>query len=262
MILDKKITIVFNSRYKKYYEDLGYIFINKRTEIDIFDLQPNSLVKILVKCDLCELEKQMRYQDYQKITKEQTEPYFCSKCVKKMKTKFTLINKYGVDNISKSLEIKERKKETCLNNYLVDNPSKSDFIKQKKCETSLKNCGFKFPTQNREHLYERIKNGVKINKIDELTYQGSYEKDFILKYKDKIKIENGLSIEYYFNNEKKIYHSDFFIPEKNLVVEVKSTYWYNKNLEICKAKEKYSKKKYNYLMILDKNYLDFDKIIQ
>jgi hypothetical protein len=262
MILEEKIIIIFNGRYKKYYEDLGYVFENKKTEILVSDLLPNSLVKILVKCDICGKERRLRYQDYQKITKMQTEPYNCQKCVKQTKTKFTLIKKYGVDNISKSDLIKEKKIKTCLENYNVDNPSKSIIIKNKKIETSLNNCGFEYPSQNRDTLYKRLKNGFTIKHIDHLYYQGSYEKEFIIKYKDKIKLENGLSIMYIYMNEEKIYHSDFYIPTHDLVIEVKSTYWYNKNLEMCKTKEKYTKERHNYIMILDKNYAEFEALIK
>lgn len=260
MIIKEKIIINVNS-FKKYYESLGYEFKNKKCEILIRDLKPNSVVKILTKCDICGEEKYTRYQDYQKITNNQKELYYCQKCVKSTKTKNTMIKKYGVDNISKSDAIKEQKKITCMLNYNVDNPSQSLIIKDKKCETSLKNYGFKYPSQNKEFLFKKLKNGTKIDYIDLLYYQGSYEKEFIMMYKDKIKIDNGLSIVYYYLGEKKIYHSDFYLSDYDLVVEIKSTYWYNKNLEMCKAKEEYTKKLHNYIMILDKDYAEFDKFI-
>jgi len=103
--------------------------------------------------------------------------------------------------------------------------------------------------------------GYRIEYIDGLSCQGGYEKDFILKFKDKVRIENGLSIEYYYNGEKKVYHSDYYLPDFNLVVEIKSTYWYELNKELCLAKEEYTRKKYNYLMILDKKYEEFNFFI-
>lgn len=106
-----------------------------------------------------------------------------------------------------------------------------------------------------------MKKGLKINYIDHLYYQGSYEKEFIMIYKDKIKIDNGISIVYKYLGEKKIYHSDYYLPDFDLVIEVKSSYWYNKHLGMCKAKEKYTRLTHNYIMILDKNYDDFNKLI-
>lgn len=254
--------------------------------VKIEDLSLNSHKKVEVMCDNCGKIKNVVYQSYNVMTKNNTTEYYCNnkECINK-KRQISIQEKYGVDNVFQLEDVKDKIKETNIEKYGAENPQQnkeiknktektnlkkygvrntfqSEIIKDKIKKTNLKKYGVEYLSKDKNVLYKRIKNGVKINKIDDLTYQGSYEKDFILKYKDKIKIENGLSIEYYFNNEKKIYHSDFFIPEKNLIVEVKSTYWYNKNLELCKAKEKYSKKKYNYIMILDKNYSNFDMIIK
>lgn len=179
----------------------------------------------------------------------------------KYKTEQTNLEKYGVINVFQSEKIKQKIINTNLEKYGVEYASQSEMTKQKTRETNLKNYGVEYPSQNIDFFNKNLKNGFKLTYIDELSCQGSYELDFILKYKDKIKIENGLSIEYYFNNEKKIYHSDFYLPDYNLIVEIKSCYWFNVHKLQCEAKEEYSKKKYNYIMILDKNYSDFDKII-
>lgn len=83
-----------------------------------------------------------------------------------------------------------------------------------------------------------------------------------MKYKDKVKIENGLSIKYKYLDVDKIYHSDFYLPDYDLIVEIKSTYWYNKHLDRCIEKEFFSKKLHNYIMILNKDYTEFEKIIK
>jgi len=62
-------------------------------------------------------------------------------------------------------------------------------------------------------------------------------------------------------NKKHIYHPDFYLPEYDLVVEIKSTYWYNVHKGKCLLKEEYTKKEHNYILILDKNYLEFDMFI-
>lgn len=180
----------------------------------------------------------------------------------KNKTEETNLKKYGVRNPFQSEMIKEKIKETNIEKYGVEHSSQSDIIKAKKGETSLKNYGFIYPTQNREHLYKRFTNGLKVQKIDNLHYQGTYEKDFILRYKDDVKIEDGISIEYYYLNEKKVYHTDFYLPEYNLVIEIKSSYWYNIHKEQCDVKSEYVRKTHNYIMILDKNYTDFETIIK
>ncbi len=73
-----------------------------------------------------------------------------------------------------------------------------------------------------------------------LTYQSNPEKYFIEQcYKYNIKINNGLKIPYYFNNSNHIYNSDFYLPEYNYVIEIKSdNIWYRKDIESGKIKAK------------------------
>lgn len=180
----------------------------------------------------------------------------------KNKAENTNLERYGVRNPFQSEELKEKMRKTNIQKIGVEYPSQSKDVRDKMKKTSLKNYGFEFPTQNREHLYDRFKKGVTIHYIDHLTYQGSYEKDFILKYKDKIRIENGLSIVYEYLGEKKVYHSDYYLPDFDLVIEVKSSYWYSVHQDQCKAKEEYTKLRHNYIMILDKKYSEFEAFIK
>jgi len=53
------------------------------------------------------------------------------------KSKLACIRKYGVSNVSKVKEIKDKKLQTCLQNYGVKNPSQSKEIKEKIKETCL-----------------------------------------------------------------------------------------------------------------------------
>jgi hypothetical protein len=257
----------------------------KNKIISIENLSRNSHKLIKVKCDNCGREKEIKFQTYNNLTKDRTSEYYCNNkdCINK-KRKMVIQEKYGVDNVFQLNEVKEKIKESNLELYGVENPQQNKDIKKKTENTNLKKYGVKNPFQSeeikkkivktnlekygvehlskdREVLYRRIKNGVKIHYIDHLTYQGIYEKDFILKYKDVIRIENGLSILYEYLGEKKVYHSDYYLPEYNLIIEVKSSYWYNKHLDLCKAKEESVKKRYNYLMILDKKYEEFENLI-
>lgn len=124
-----------------------------------------------------------------------------------------------------------------------------------------KRYGYEYPSQNKDVLLERLRNGFKIKNFGDVYYQGSFEKDFLDKYYHKLKIENGFSIVYYSEGKKKSYLPDFFISDLDLLIEIKSLYWYRKNLEKCKDKEYYTKKKHNYILILDKDYREFDQIL-
>jgi len=260
------------------------VLIYKKS-VKIEDLSLNSHKLVEVKCDNCGKEKEVRYQSYNISTNNNTEKFYCGnkECTNKKriiaiqkkydvdnvfqldeikeKTKITNLELYGVENPQQNKEIKNKTEETNLKRYGARNPFQSEELKKKIRKTNFINCGFEYPSQNKDILYKRLKNGFAIKYIDHLYYQGSYEKEFILKYKDKVRIENGLSIYYEYLGEKKIYHSDYYLPDYDLVVEVKSSYWYNKNLEMCKAKAEYTKKRHNYIMILDKNYNEFEELI-
>lgn len=91
-------------------------------------------------------------------------------------------------------------------------------------------------------------------------YQGSYELDFLEKYYDKYPdIQKGPSIKYEFNNKIKIYHPDFYIPSLNLIIEIKSSFWYKvHNLSIIEKEKATVANGFNYIIIINKDYSIFD----
>jgi len=100
---------------------------------------------------------------------------------------------------------------------------------------------------------------IKRYKDTNITYQGSYEYDFLEKfYKIFPDIKNGLSFNYYFDNKIRIYYSDFFIPSLNLIVEIKNSYLFNKCKEEIISKESAVRLAgYDYIIIIDKHYKRF-----
>jgi very-short-patch-repair endonuclease len=68
---------------------------------------------------------------------------------------------------------------------------------------------------------------------------------------DKLDIRRAPSINYKFNDKIKVYHPDFYIPSLNLIVEIKSSYFYKKYEEKIKSKEKgVISNGFNYIIIL------------
>jgi hypothetical protein len=299
MILTETVKLRVNQNNYKYLLSKGFnnIKINDFIDINVNDLSKNSGHIINVKCDICGEEKTLQYRRYLK-SYNNGGYYSCSnKCniekrkykhtdKIKEKVKITCLDKYGVDSYSKTIEYKDRIKKTCLNKYGVenvfqlndvkdkikntclkkygvDNPSKSNDIKIKKEKTCLINNNVKSPYQNKDIFNKSLKSGLKIKTYEnsELYYQGSYEKDFLDRYYNKVIIKNGLSIKYQNNNSEKYYHTDFYLPDYDLIIEIKSTYWYNKCKELNIIKEQYAKKYHNYIIILDKNYDILEQII-
>lgn len=179
------------------------------------------------------------------------------------KIKETNIKKYGVDHNFKTDESKEKRKDTWIKNYGVDNPFKSNLVKEKIKKTNLEKYGVDNPQQNLEIHHKTLKTQRFLKKFKEtdLTYQGSYELDFLEKFYDIIDINNGLDISYLVSDRNKIYHSDFYIPSKNLIVEIKSTYILKLDEEIEYKKKACIEQGYNYILILNKNYKEFEKTI-
>lgn len=199
----------------------------------------------------------------------------------KNKVHNTCLKKYGFTTPLKSEEIKnkisktkkikyndknynnrKKYKETCLEIFGFENPMSNIDVQKKFKKSMLEKYGVEFGSQNEEVFQKMLKNGYKINKYKDLYYQGEYELDFLNKYYN-IGIKRGKSIKYYFDNKTHIYFPDFFYDKLNLIIEIKSTKWYEENLEKNIAKQRACLDQgYNFIFIFDKNYTVFDKLIK
>ncbi|HPI82217.1 MAG TPA: hypothetical protein PK122_03225 [Candidatus Paceibacterota bacterium] len=169
------------------------------------------------------------------------------------------LEKYGVENVSKIMEVMDKanksRSETCMKEHGFAHYFMVPEIQEKIKKTFIKKYGFPNAMQNREVFLRNQKSGCCAKNYKDLYYRGSFELDFLKKYYDKFKIEQGLSIPYIFNGKNKIYHSDFWIPELNLVVEIKNSYLnkkYRKKNRIKKAAVLAAG--YNFIMIINKDY--------
>jgi len=156
-------------------------------------------------------------------------------------------------------------KETCVDKFGFDNPMKNEIIKEHMFDLFYEKYGERHPMHVPEFLEKMIKSGLKISKYKEtdLYYQSSYEKDFLDKYYNLINISRGTSIKYIYSGSTHIYYPDFYIEELNLIVEIKSTNWYNVHKEKNDIKKEFCiKNGYNFIFIIDKNYDIFEKLIK
>ena len=183
-----------------------------------------------------------------------------SDIIKDKKKKSSLI-KYGVEFPFQSELIKNNIKTTNLIKYGVEHPSKVEEIKLKTKQTNVIKYGVEFPLQNKKIFDKVQKTSFKIKqyKKTDLYYQASYEKDFLDNYYDKIKITKIAPILYTFNNKIKYYHPDFYIQKLNLIIEIKSDYTYNKEIDKNLAKQKACLEQgYDFIFIINKNYKVFE----
>jgi hypothetical protein len=179
----------------------------------------------------------------------------------KDKIKQTKFKKHGDENYTN----RKKAKETCIKLYGVENPFQNKEIFSKCQKTSLLKYGVEYANQNINIYNKGLKTRFLIHKFKDtnLWYQGTYELDFLNKYYDKFSdIQRGPSIRYIYNGKNKVYHPDFYISSLNLIVEIKSTWILNKDIEIEEKKKATISNGFKYLMILDKNYQNFLSLAQ
>jgi hypothetical protein len=225
----------------------------------------------------------VKYNNYCKYIKKDPENlYTCKKCNLE-KRKNTCMEKYGVEFVAKLDSSKEKSKDTMkkngtmlffcnpeyknkmLDTYGVDNPSKSEIFLDKKKKFWLEKYGVDNPSKNPDiHMKQQSGYILKHHK-SELHYRGTYELHFI-EYclENNIKIENFKgTIEYEFEGRSHKYFPDFYLKEYDLVVEVKSYWTYECELEQNECKKYGSLEKgYNFIFIIDKNYKEFETYIK
>lgn len=127
MILTREITIRITESNYQYYEDLGYdISIGDDLVIPIELLSKGSHFKIKCKCDGegCIKEKEVIFKNYVKYNNRWGE-YFCRKC-SESKRKKSLQENYGVDYPIQNKKVLTKMKNTIVEKYGVDNISKKD----------------------------------------------------------------------------------------------------------------------------------------
>ena len=119
--------------------------------------------------------------------------------------------------------------------------------------------------QNKDIFNKQQESGFRIKKHKKtgLSYRGTYEKHFLdFCFENSIVVENGPSVKFLFEGKNKVYHSDFYLREKNLIIEVKSDYYYKKYLEKNLAKQKSCiQQGYDFIFLINKEYDEFLKTI-
>src|ERR1035437_3260979 len=154
---------------------------------------------------------------------------------------------------------KEKKKDP---NYM-----KEIILKQEK--TCMEKYNVKYVMQDPKIFEKNQKSKLKLKyyKDTNILYQGSYEFDFLKKYYEAFKdeIQRGPKIEYldFSGNQFKIYHPHYFLPSLNLIIGIKNSYLFEKDKIQIKSKENACKKLgFNYIIIIDKKYINFEKLLK
>jgi hypothetical protein len=180
------------------------------------------------------------------------------------KQKNTNLEKYGAEYIMQNNQFLNKRIDTYIKNYGVDNPMKNYKIRKKSKNTCLEKYGVESPMQSDILFNKQQKSGLKTktHQPSNLKYQGTYELNFLERYYNKVIIEKINPIQYQLNENTHYYHPDFYLPKYNLIVEVKSSYTYEYDLDKNLAKKEYSiKSGFNFIFIIDKNYSELESIL-
>ena len=177
------------------------------------------------------------------------------------KSKETMISKYGFDNPMKSPEILNNAQKTNTERYGNKTTLLNSDVAKKSKKTMIEKFGVEHALQNPDIMASMIKDSNRFKKHEStgILYQGKYEKDFLdFCYSIEEIPTRGLTFKYIHDGKNKLYYSDFYFENHNLIVEIKSTWYYNLHLSMNVCKEKaVIDKGYKYIFVIDMKYDDF-----
>jgi hypothetical protein len=205
-------------------------------------------------CESCTKQNLRKKMKMTSLKKYGVENPFQSDIVKD-KIKNTNIERYGFEKASQHNDVIEKMKNTNLERYGFEFCSQNDTVKQKMKETNLEKYGVESVLQC-EAIYDKyIKscysykdyvfpsgNIVKIQgyenlALDILLQDNISENDIKIGYKD-VPI---VWYEYEYENTKRRYYTDIFIPSQNKCIEVKSDFTFYKEEQKNVAKQSATK---------------------
>jgi hypothetical protein len=186
-------------------------------------------------------------------------PLQCKEIMDKVKK--TNMDKYGVEHASQCEEFKEKCKNTCLIKYGFEYATQTEEFKEKSKETCLNKYGVKYAMQNQDIMEKASKNAYKLKqykfpsgKIIKVQGTEPIALDYLINNDliDENDIQVGVKnvpIIWYFDDigKKHRHYVDIFIPSKNLCIECKSTWTFNKKEDNIFLKQNAAKELgYNY----------------
>jgi hypothetical protein len=172
--------------------------------------------------------------------------------------------KMGVELPFQSKKIQKKGAKTRKEKYGAEYTYQSPFLYDKCKNTMIQKYEFPFTLQSPDLFEKSFKARILLRKFNnsELFYQGSYELDFLEKYSKSISIQRAPFIKYRFKRKERIYYPDFYLPEKNIIVEIKNKYLAKRDKKLIQAKKKaVLDAGFQFIMILNKNYKEFEKLI-
>lgn len=141
--------------------------------------------------------------------------------------KATVMERYNVDTIMKVKAFRDLCIQSCIEKYGSENPMHNSEVSQNALNKACKGKTFTFPSGRTEHMqgYEPEAMDLLLDFYDE----------------DEIRTKRSEMPEIFYVGDDaryKRYYPDFYIPNENLIVEVKSWYTYQNNFRNTDVKRK------------------------
>lgn len=152
MLVSSKVEVIWNSRNKKHYVDLGYEFTGMKQpfEVRLEDLTKGSQAYVTVRCDYCGSEYDVQWYVYLSMRNKSVIKKDCCRNCCEIKASEALTEKYGgFSEMHKASD--EKRKATNLKKYGSENPFGSEEIKRKIVSTNMEKYGVPY-TQSAEEV--------------------------------------------------------------------------------------------------------------
>jgi len=154
MLITSELKININNKTREFYGKLGYDVNNDQIVVKISDVPKGSQKIVQCRCDDCNKELSMTYQNYNKGLNKNGKT-ICKKCIRKY-----LINPFSMEIV------KEKIKKTLMDKYGVDTPLKSKEIKEKRDNTMIERYGSAYTFDNVE-LDNKRKDKIRNRTMDD-----------------------------------------------------------------------------------------------
>lgn len=182
MLITKEVEVKINNTSVNHYRNLGYdVKNNDIIKIPVEHLSVGSHIKVCVKCDICDVIKNIEYKTYIKTNTYEVDVCNKNEC-KQIKIKISNQKNYGVDYPAQLKEILNKSRKTSLERYGVesqfqlrdkireswfkkygtDNPSKTKIVRDKFKKTCLEKYGVDHMGKTFQ-VKEKIKNSKILN---------------------------------------------------------------------------------------------------
>ena len=173
------------------------------------------------------------------------------------KVKKTNLDRFGVEFPFQREDVKDKQRKTMMKNHGFPHYSKTDKFREETSKRMMLNNPFKFIDRWKSNLPKKYKS-------TELSYQSSYEYDFLefCENNNVLHLIRKSPTFRYLNRES--YHFPDYLYDNKVVIEIKSKWIMNLQGgdEIIQEKIISVVDKYQYLLILDKDYYQFEKLIK